>query len=65
MDHKTSYAFHIAQAIRHKKAMKADILPDADGDIPDTESEELPDIEADTPDPKAARKERLKAILAR
>jgi hypothetical protein len=64
MDHKSAYAHHIAQAIRHKKAMSG----------PEEKTEEVMDIdmgdeeiyEEDKPlDPKAARKERIKAILAR
>jgi len=64
MDHKTAYAHHIAQAIRHKKAIAQE---------PKEEIEELPEDdgmgafeEPEAPlDPKAARKERIKAILAR
>lgn len=71
MDHKSAYAHHIAQAIRHKKAMAqepkemdfgeahpADEELDGDTDLY-ADSEEAP------VDPKAARKERIKAILAR
>lgn len=63
MDHAKAYAQSIAAAIRHKKAMKAD---------PKEELEEFPisddtenDIIDPAPDPKAARRERIKAILAR
>lgn len=64
MDHAKAYAQSIAAAIRHKKAMKAepkeedseiDLAPAMEGDI----YEEAP------VDPKAARRERIKAILAR
>lgn len=65
MDHAKSYAMHIAAAIRHKRAMakepKEEPVSDTDELEPFGDSEEL-----DAPaDPKAARKERLKAILAR
>lgn len=64
MDHQKAYAHHIAAAIRHKKAMKAEPKEEElSGDLePFGDTEEL---EAAPVDPKAARKERIKAILAR
>lgn len=69
MDHAKSYAFHIAQAIRHKRAMKLDT---ADGEKlaaepleEDVEEFEPAESDAAPAEPKAARKERIKAILAR
>jgi hypothetical protein len=64
MDHKAAYAHHIAQAIRHKKAMgKQPKEPELEIE----EDEGLEDIyEEDKPlDPKSARKERIKEILSR
>lgn len=62
MDHQKQYAHHIAAAIRHKKAMAKEPK--------ELDLEELPlsddIVEEEAPvDPKAARKERIKAILAR
>lgn len=66
MDHKTAYAHHIAQAIRHKKAMKADAAIGESLEIPDVEEFEGDEDPPLAPaDPKAARKERLKEILSR
>lgn len=65
MDHKTSYAFHIAQAIRHKKAMAQE---PAEAELPQLDGEEFDPEEDDGSvpiDPKEARKDRLKAILSR
>lgn len=64
MDHKSLYAHHIAQAIKHKRAMaKAEDPEPAEDDLdmePAEEGEDLPPV-----DPVAARKERLKRILSR
>ena len=64
MDHKAAYALHLAQAIRHKKAMAEQGPEDPVEELPEDSLEDI--YEEDKPlDPKAARKERLKAILAR
>lgn len=59
-----SYALHIAQAIRQKKAMKAEPKEELDGL---GEEDELPlDLDEEpTLDEKTKRRERLKAILSR
>lgn len=74
IDHKASYAHHIAQAIRHKQAMRdaeqrekgfnneGDRIG-GDDNLPAEDDINLAD---EVPvDSKAARKERIKAILAR
>lgn len=63
MDHGKSYAFHIAQAIRHKKQMKQDPEPSLQVEEEFELSEQ--DIPEEPSDPKEARRERIKAILSR
>jgi hypothetical protein len=67
MDHAKAYAHHIAAAIRHKKQMAS--APKEEEEDPlllDDTADGLDDLEPEVPvDPKEARKERLKAILAR
>lgn len=66
MDHKAAYAHHIAQAIRHKKALAKEPKEEGVSEDLDLEADESLEVEDEAPaDPKAARKERLKAILAR
>lgn len=60
-EHKISYAAYIANRIRQKKLEKnqpEEVIE------PTFMDEELP-VEEEIVDPKAARKERIKAILAR
>jgi hypothetical protein len=64
MDRKSTYAQYIAQAIRKKKASKGDPKEDDDFIVDDT-GDGLDDATEEALDPKAARKERLKEILAR
>ena len=66
MDHKAAYALHIAQAIRHKRAMREDAEAGERLEIEEVEDLGDEDPPMDAPvDPKAARKARLKEILAR
>lgn len=64
MDHKTAYAHHIAQAIRHKKAMAAEPKEDVAEELPLEDMDSFEELDAPV-DPVAARKERIKTILAR
>lgn len=69
MDHKASYAHHIAQAIRHKKAMSkgGEVKPEEDDMSLALAEDDFLEADADAPpvDEKAKRKERIKAILAK
>ncbi len=74
-DHKMLYAHHVAEAVRHKKAMRMDEggpvesldeLEEPD-ELPEDEKEDFLAPAPDEPemDDKAKRKSRLKAIFSR
>lgn len=65
MDHKSAYAHHIAQAIRHKKAMAKEPKEELEQSFMDETDTDLEELPPENPDPKVTRKERIKAILAR
>lgn len=69
-DHKMLYAHHIAEAIRHKKAMAdgGEVESEDEPESPEEYNEEFlaPDAEvAEEEDPKEKMRKRLKGIFAR